>query len=1064
VQQKKHTTADGSEQPNQPAKPTKAEIVAHIERAVNLLTEPGQVVELRALKVEGRGNRTDSGYFDDPAKLAAAAFSLEGKAQAVYITLNPVKPDLLARASNRIKQYATETTADPDITKRRWLPLDFDPVRPAGISSSEDEHAAAIAMAERCAEWLTIQGWPAPVAGDSGNGAHLLYLIDLPNDQESADLLKTCMAVLADRFDDNQVTIDRKVFNAARIWKLYGTVARKGDNLQTRPHRRAQIANAPEHLTAVALEQLEDLASTFAVRAELGLENRSAQPSGGYGRAALNSEIAKLRSTTSGRNNQLNASAYALAQLVAGGEIDESTVESELRSAAESIGLGQAEINATLRSALGDGKQKPRQASNDQPGRTAAGEKSVAPGKVEKPKILKHPAATAQPVTGGAKPDPRHVATVWAKDNKANWGYNDDLKRWYHWQGTHWEAIKGRSFQMEAQIADIMGKLGMSRTTNRIDDAIHQAGGMVAMNLMPRPHLINFKNGTLDVNRMEIRAHDREDQLTYCLDYEFERGEYPAITQFLEEVIPDPEGRRAFMAHIGLALLQDLQFHKFLLLYGRPRSGKSTCLDLALAVCGQPAGNYAGDVLFSNDPEGSKSRAAWSTCRLVAIDELPKNAIRGYGEENLKKMSAHGGVAQRSLYQAEQTENRWRPKMIMTTNDRPNYSDRSGALTERLVVVECPNSRGDNAQIKGLLARLLAERSPFAVACVYAAQEVIKAQQYPQSLQMLETRSEVEQTGDSVKAFVSEMLNLVPANFESAQRLYESYKAYCSDALEGQKPISIKSFSTTLKDRFGCKRLKYQGVRGFFGLRFKSDSAESGVSDASNGSADGQIVDASWTHSRQLELSAVAKMDTLDTLDTFFPNIAYEGQRSSLYERDAPYIENNVKKEESGHNLSNPSNASDSAKETVQKSVHYVSTDVSTGVRTPDGGALVDSREENRSLTILELAQCRQPILKDNRRAMMAFLAPELDPDFDDNPEAVAALAATVTPVEAFEACMQLKPERRPVFDDIIARYPKFQEDYYNQLDGLDEQYRSRLQNLKLENDRESDGSTSADS
>ena len=88
-------------------------------------------------------------------------------------------------------------------------------------------------------------GWPAPVLADSGNGAHLLYRIDLPNDDESRDLVKHCLEVLASVFNDAVAQVDIANFNAARIWKLYGTMSRKGDSTADRPHRRAAIIEAP---------------------------------------------------------------------------------------------------------------------------------------------------------------------------------------------------------------------------------------------------------------------------------------------------------------------------------------------------------------------------------------------------------------------------------------------------------------------------------------------------------------------------------------------------------------------------------------------------------------------------------------------------------------------------------------------------------------------------------------------------------------------------------------------------------------------------------------------------
>ena len=114
---------------------TKRQIAA-IERGLGILAQPGQVVEVRILNIDGRRNRVDSGYFDDFAALARAIPTYNGRAEGVYITLNPVNPDLLARAANRIRRWSNLTTADGDILRRRWLPIDVDPVRPSGRSTA----------------------------------------------------------------------------------------------------------------------------------------------------------------------------------------------------------------------------------------------------------------------------------------------------------------------------------------------------------------------------------------------------------------------------------------------------------------------------------------------------------------------------------------------------------------------------------------------------------------------------------------------------------------------------------------------------------------------------------------------------------------------------------------------------------------------------------------------------------------------------------------------------------------------------------------------------------------
>ncbi len=221
---------------------------AEIRRALDLLLQPGQVTELRALEVttpEYRRPHTVSGYFDDPDALASAAMKIAPYAKGIYVTPNPVNPALLARSANRIRPLTERdaSTSDADIVARRWLPIDADPRRPSGISATDAEHAAALARVRQIRDALAAEGWPAPILADSGNGGHLLYAIDLPPDDGGQ--VRRALEALAFRFDDDLVGIDQKVFNPARIWKLYGTPARKGDSTPDRPHRLARILEAP---------------------------------------------------------------------------------------------------------------------------------------------------------------------------------------------------------------------------------------------------------------------------------------------------------------------------------------------------------------------------------------------------------------------------------------------------------------------------------------------------------------------------------------------------------------------------------------------------------------------------------------------------------------------------------------------------------------------------------------------------------------------------------------------------------------------------------------------------
>jgi len=98
-----------------------------IENVVNVLAPDGGVVEVRALA----DGVTHSGYFDDYEALARAVEALDAdpSVAGIYVTLNGVNPALLARRANRIKLRLSRkdaTTADADIIRRRWFPVDID--------------------------------------------------------------------------------------------------------------------------------------------------------------------------------------------------------------------------------------------------------------------------------------------------------------------------------------------------------------------------------------------------------------------------------------------------------------------------------------------------------------------------------------------------------------------------------------------------------------------------------------------------------------------------------------------------------------------------------------------------------------------------------------------------------------------------------------------------------------------------------------------------------------------------------------------------------------------------
>lgn len=234
-----------------------------ITHALRLWFQAGDVFEVRvldAVSADYRREHIESGYFDyEHISAVPEALKRLLSFRGVYVTVNPVNPDLLARAVNRLRPAGRNpTTADTDIVRRRWLLIDCDPRRASGVSSSNAEHESALAKAREIRDGLSSLGWADPIMTDSGNGAQLMYRIDLPADD--GELVRRVIGEIA-KASSEQVAIDTSVHNPARIWRLPGTMNCKGDSIPERPHRMAKLLEAPDNLQAVSETQLLDVAA-----------------------------------------------------------------------------------------------------------------------------------------------------------------------------------------------------------------------------------------------------------------------------------------------------------------------------------------------------------------------------------------------------------------------------------------------------------------------------------------------------------------------------------------------------------------------------------------------------------------------------------------------------------------------------------------------------------------------------------------------------------------------------------------------------------------------------------
>jgi len=237
-----------------------------LRRAIDTVWAGYDRLEVRAIHPSTdpkRRGKTEAGLFNRERFSELVDFAVKRSAQcAVYLTLNPIKQDLIHPAPNRIQSNLKGLVGNSDIAARRWLFIDLDPVRPTNTSASNELLAIAVETAALVRQYLADRAWPEPVECLSGNGIHLLYRIDLPNDDACTKLVESVLEELGRIFTTDAIKIDKVVANAGRIIKLYGTVSNKGPNTPETPHRLSKILSIPESLRVVTKDQLAALASS----------------------------------------------------------------------------------------------------------------------------------------------------------------------------------------------------------------------------------------------------------------------------------------------------------------------------------------------------------------------------------------------------------------------------------------------------------------------------------------------------------------------------------------------------------------------------------------------------------------------------------------------------------------------------------------------------------------------------------------------------------------------------------------------------------------------------------
>ena len=788
---------------------------------------PGQVAELRVMGVAGRQTHTAAGWFNDPEELVRAACVEDSReALGVYLTLNPLHEGCLARSPNRLAYGVRSTSSDRDVTARCWLPIDIDPVRPQGVSSTEAEVEAAVSKAREVIDLLEKKhGYPPGVRAHSGNGIHLLYRVDLPADDDAKELVAAFLRGLDSLFSDDKAKIDVSVSNAARIWKLPGSVARKGQSVADRPHRRSAIlprqGEFPVHgsVGVVPVGLVEAVAAFAPAKGRPG--RPKAQPKAGAAVAAA----PRRRGRPPGPGAKPRAASPAKPSRFDNlqGYLESNGVK--VRSVEEWDGGTRILLDACVFDPAHTG-------TSASFGRTAAGaiwykcqhESCADLGWNDVREMFESDAPPASK-SDSFPEDPWDVAKLALKEIFADEDFGAVLLRrhreaFYRYIPakhcyipasddammvalTRWAGGKVAKLTKRA-VADILHCVASMVTTPEDIDIPFRSqlvisdddGDSVIRSSSDRRAWVSLQNGIVDLDEALSGRPLRECLIpstpewfsTVCLPFKFPASETdatcPQWEMFLAEVFEDDRERIDLVQEMtGLCLFPTAEFETFFVLSGIGRNGKSTYLQILRNLLGDANVSSLSIEHLGNDfmIETLRGKLANISADMSELDSVA---------EGLLKAIVSGDLVTADRKHKNPTQFSPTCKMIFATNVLPRFKDTSLGIWRRMVVVPfnyvVPEEKVDNR----LIDKLSGELDGIFIWALKGAQRLFHSRKLtrPRACEAAQRQYRIDCF--PIMLFVEECCRIEPDGTAIVKDLYRVYKQWgLACGLSKPKPL-----------------------------------------------------------------------------------------------------------------------------------------------------------------------------------------------------------------------------------------------------------------------------------
>jgi putative DNA primase/helicase len=336
--------------------------------------------------------------------------------------------------------------------------------------------------------------------------------------------------------------------------------------------------------------------------------------------------------------------------------------------------------------------------------------------------------------------------------------------------------------------------------------------------------LLNFGDGTLDIESGELRPHRREDFITKLVPSDFDpRAQCPNFRALVRSMMQDdPEMKSYLQIVFGYCLTGTTREKVIFVFFGPTGTGKTTLLTAVREALGD---DYAALIQIQSLMSGRENNAINSDLSDLfgvrfAMTSEPEEGQK-LSPSKLKRITqGTGKIKTRRLYENcfsfAETHH-----LFLDTNVRPAVPGADGATFARLHAIPCLVQVSPNQMDRELASKLRKEASGIVAWAARGARRYL-ASGLPKPAKVNVATDSWREQCDFLDQFLSAKCVLGEYCRGKAGELYSAYRAWAGET--GEQPLTMTAFGLRITERFAKEHTERGTV--YFGVGLQTTAKE----------------------------------------------------------------------------------------------------------------------------------------------------------------------------------------------------------------------------------------------